>query len=396
MTLYLLKEIDDLTCEGEEYPREIINGWILLGYAIDLWKIVGSPKGEMLDQMLTSIQTPNEYGLRIISLPMAQHMLDMFNEFTQDLHPLVDDQWHIYPQYVDILLEKVPQCVDIWPTKNQTIYSLINGWSRIMAVRTFFRGALCFQSEVQLGWHHRTGYRSMDDQQEPPPKFRFNPDLPNIEAAIEDASSVPFERREHSRIYQRARVELRKELALNLAVRDETISQFPSSQGYGLLVDVVLEKEYASQEAGLRDNPPDQVSPNLLRVTADGTAFFYLQKISLLVRNVQTNQVMLLGLVRSNYGDHWEDAQKQFNLVEQIFSTRDEHGDPVQDGHRVRAFMVSKFGRETIYQDVTKLIGSAHIAQAQRFTYGFANQTVDRKFAYTLQEADDLISEATE
>ncbi len=394
MSLYLLKAVDDLTCNGVEYWREVGNGWVRISYAIDLWNIINSPKGKILSQLLDDVKMPNKDGLRIIPLSIIQQIKDMLENFEEDIRPLVDENWHILPQYIAFMLEKIPECVDTWQAQDQTIYSLINAKYRIMELYIFFEGALCLQSEVQLG------ERSLTSEQlhnmETPPKFRFNPDLPNIQAAVEDARNVPPEQRENSRIYQRALVELRKELALNLAVRDETIRHFPRSEGYGLLPDIVLEKEYASQQACLRDNPIDHVNPYSIRVAADGTTFVRLGEISILVRNLQTNQVMLIGAVKSDWADQPEDAVKQLDLAQQIFATRDTQGYPVQNGHRVRAFIISKDGRETRYQDVTNQIDASSVAQAQRVTYGSDDQAFDRGLGYTTKELDELINEATQ
>ncbi len=144
--------IKDPTCNGITYAKVVPDGWVLLYHAVTLWDLAGSPKGQALLHLLNEITDVDEPDEAIeMTLPQVRSVRDLFQTIEQDLRPLINDKWDLLPQFAGRVKQAMPEYVDVWQRDEQTVSSIVNLKYKLLGVRFFLQGALCFETNVDFG-----------------------------------------------------------------------------------------------------------------------------------------------------------------------------------------------------------------------------------------------------
>jgi hypothetical protein len=149
MSFYLVLEDDS----DPEFDRVLEHGWNGIWSAARIWDLLGSEKGERLQQMLDEeLAIPRGQSMSYVSQSQIARLIDLLEGLeTEAEGKLIDDAWSVLPEHVERVEREVPRIGERGTDSNGPYLSLSLALSEAISTRGFLKKARRLGSDITIG-----------------------------------------------------------------------------------------------------------------------------------------------------------------------------------------------------------------------------------------------------
>lgn len=149
MSFYLEVEDDS----DPEFVRVLEHGWSGLWSAARIWDLLGSEKGERLQQMLDEeLAIPEGQSMSYVSQSQIARLIDLLEGIeTEAEGKLIDDAWRVLPEHVERVEREAPTVGERSAGASGPYLSLSRALSEAMSTRGFLKRARRLGSDITIG-----------------------------------------------------------------------------------------------------------------------------------------------------------------------------------------------------------------------------------------------------